>query len=73
VFIAMKGPNVEPEMEDGKAALFALGAKLQGIKEVSLPYQQGERSIIFAFKVSPTPGRFPRKTGDAQSHPITRN
>lgn len=72
IFIAMKGPQAEEEMDDGKAALFSMGAKLTGINKVSLPQGQGERSLVYATKLSPTPGRFPRRTGEPQRRPITR-
>ncbi len=72
IFVAMKGPGAEDELDDGKAAFFALGAKQREIKRITLPYEQGERLLVVADKLSPTPNRFPRKTGEPQRRPITR-
>lgn len=72
IFVAMKGPGVEDEMDDGKAAFFALGAKLREMRRIALPFEQGERVLVVADKLSPTPNRFPRKTGEPQRRPITR-
>lgn len=72
IFIAMKGPGAEDELDDGKAAFFALGAKLRETRRVTLPFEQGERVLVVADKLSPTPNRFPRKTGEPQRRPITR-
>lgn len=73
IFVAMKGPGSEGEMDDGKAAFFTLGAKLRETRRITLPFEQGERVLIVADKLSPTPNRFPRKTGEPQRRPITRN
>lgn len=72
IFVAMKGPGAEEEMEDGRAAFFALGAKLREMRRIALPFEQGERVLVVADKLSPTPNRFPRKTGEPQRRPITR-
>ena len=72
IFVAMKGPGAENEIDDGKAAFFALGAKLREMRRFTLPFGQGERVLVVADKLSPTPNRFPRKTGEPQSRPITR-
>ena len=72
IFVAMKGPGAEDEIDDGKAAFFALGAKLREMRRITLPLEQGERVLVVADKLSPTPNRFPRKTGEPQRRPITR-
>lgn len=73
LFVSMKGPGVETEMDDGKAAVFALGAKITCVEKLSLPYDQGERILVVATKTSPTPGRYPRKAGEPHKRPISRS
>nr|MBP7110978.1 16S rRNA (guanine(527)-N(7))-methyltransferase RsmG [Bacillota bacterium] len=71
-FVAMKGPGVDAELEDGKAAAFALGAKITSVQRLDLPFAMGERNLVVAIKNSPTPARFPRRAGEAARRPITR-
>ena len=72
-FVAMKGPGVDAELEDGEAAAFAMGAKIRSVLKLALPCGLGERNLVVAIKSSPTPARFPRRAGEAAKRPITRN
>lgn len=72
IFVAMKGPGVEAELDDGQAAAFILGGKITGAVKLVLPYEQGVRMLVTVGKLSPTPNRFPRKPGEANRRPITR-
>ncbi|HQJ25029.1 MAG TPA: 16S rRNA (guanine(527)-N(7))-methyltransferase RsmG [Bacillota bacterium] len=73
LFVAMKGPGADTEIDDGKAAAFALGAKITGVRKLTLPYDQGDRVLVVAEKTSPTPGRYPRKAGEPHKRPISRS
>lgn len=61
VFVALKGPNVEDELNNAKDAISKLGGKIVGKKNFDLPDNSGKRSIIIIEKVRNTPEQFPRQ------------
>lgn len=59
-FIAMKGPN--EDISEGENAVKILGGKISDIVEYSLPCGD-KRVIVFIKKVSATPTKYPRNSG----------
>lgn len=69
-FIAMKGPAVSLELDDGISAGKHLGAELTDDIELKLPFDGGTRRLLVFKKVSKTPSRYPRKAGTPQKLPL---
>jgi len=61
IFAAFKQFEVEEEIDDAKAMIGSLGAKIADIKEVKIPCSDIVRKIILIEKVKETPGQFPRR------------
>ena len=69
VFIALKGGEVEAELEEAKFAVKQLGGKIETVEKFSLPGGLG-RSIAVIRKVKPTPAKFPRPSGKIKKNPL---
>lgn len=69
-FIAMKGPRVEEELEQGARASALLGGGNPEILAVNLPGDLGERRLVSIRKERATPSRYPRKPGSARRDPL---
>ena len=61
IFVALKGPNVEEEINNAKTAILKLGGKIVGKRNFDLPDGSGKRSIIIVEKVKNTPSEYPRQ------------
>lgn len=60
IFIAMKGPNFETELENSINIIQKLSCKLKNIKKILLPDNFGTRYLIFIQKIKNTPKIYPR-------------
>lgn len=69
-FIAMKGPDAENEIADGRKAIQTLGGKIKNIHSFSLLLNGGERTIIEIEKIAPTPDKYPRSYGKIKAKPL---
>lgn len=69
-FIAMKGASVDAEVEGAKKALSVLGGSIREIVRFSLPEGFGERALVVVEKVGPTPGAYPRRSGQPAARPL---
>lgn len=69
-FIAMKGPDAENEIVDGRKAIQTLGGKIKNIHSFSLLLNGGERTIIEIEKIAPTPDKYPRSYGKIKAKPL---
>lgn len=69
IFIAMKGSNIE-EVDASKKALDLLGAKIEDVKELTLPFSDIKRNIIIVRKLRQTPTKYPRKAGKPSKEPL---
>ena len=70
LFVAMKGPNADEELDGAKNALKLLGGKVEKVHKFNLPCDEGERTIIVIKKVKPTPKQYPRISGKIKSQPL---
>jgi 16S rRNA (guanine527-N7)-methyltransferase len=50
--IAMKGPEVQSEIEEAKAGLCSLGFEIQSVQNYSLPMNKGNRCLVIISAVS---------------------
>ena len=67
VFIAMKGPGFEQEIEEAKGALKKLNAEIDYIYEDQLPESNENRSFIYIKKIKETPKKYPRLYGEIKN------
>ena len=70
-FVALKGPEARPEIDEARAALAVLGGTLAEVREVNLPFDAGARTLIAIEKSGPTPAAYPRRAGIPAKNPIT--
>ena len=68
--IAMKGLEIDEELENAKKAINVLGKKIEKVEKFNLIDTDNKRSIIIINKVKPTPKQFPRKAGKPSKEPI---
>lgn len=69
-FIPYKSGKIAEELEESKKAIFLLGGKVEEEVKFMLPDSDISRSLIKIKKVSPTPKKYPRKSGLATKEPI---
>lgn len=70
MFISMKGPEVEDEVQEAKKAIKVLGGEITEISKLEIPGTDIVHSLVMIKKVKPTPARYPRKAGKAKKEPI---
>lgn len=70
VFLALKGPLLDEEVDEAKKALQILGGKIDKIVEISIPYTELSHRILVIRKIKPTPKRYPRQAGKPRKEPI---
>lgn len=69
-FIAMKGANYLPELEEAKKALNILNGQLKGIELFDLPNDMGQRALIKITKTAPTNLLYPRHFSKIKKNPL---
>lgn len=70
IFVAMKGANVEQEVEMGKPSLELLQAQLTANYVCQLPIEKSKRHLVVITKMAPTPKKYPRKTAEWLKKPL---
>lgn len=70
LLIAMKGSEVQKELEESKKAISILGGSIKKVDHFLLPYDEMERHIILIEKVRQTSAQYPRKSGKPSKSPI---
>ncbi len=69
-FIAMKSQDYKEELEQAQSAISTLGAKVDEIKEYSLPGSDITHILIVIKKESETPANYPRRFAKIQKKPL---
>ncbi len=69
-FLAMKGSDISPELNEAKKAIKTLGGKTRKVETFALPADAGERNIVLIDKLEPTPKAYPRKAGIPAKKPL---
>lgn len=69
-FVAMKGPSVDEEINEGKKAVEILGGSIENIIEVDIEDTDLKHNLVIVKKVKVTPIAYPRKAGTASKKPI---
>ena len=70
LFLAMKGPGAEEELDEAKRAIAALGGKAEGIRIYDVPGTELEHNVIVIRKVRDTPNRYPRRWAQMKKQPL---
>lgn len=70
LFIAMKGPSAETELQEAGKAISILGGRLEDVEKLVLPFSDYERTIILIRKCRHTPAGYPRKSGKPTKSPL---
>lgn len=69
-FVALKGPSIEEELENGANAIKTLGGELKNIIEVEVEGTDLNHNIVEVLKVNKCPKTYPRKAGTINKKPI---
>ena len=70
LFLSMKGPKADKEIEDAKYAIELLGGIVKDRIAIKNPYIESQHEIIVIEKVAKTPKKYPRKAGKPSKNPI---
>lgn len=68
-FVALKGYEIEEELEEAKPAIKQLGGQIQEVRKYRLP-MENKRAIVIIEKISQTPTRFPRISAKIKKQPL---
>lgn len=69
-FIAMKGSEVQKELDEAGKAVSILGGRVKKVEHFMLPFDPMERHIILIEKIRQTPTQYPRKSGKPTKSPL---
>lgn len=69
-FIAMKGPDVQEEVDEAKNAIDTLGGELEDIQEIKIPGTDIVHSLVIIKKVRNTAKTYPRGGGNPRKNPL---
>ena len=70
VFLALKGPMLDEEIDEAKRALLVLGGQIEKMLEVEIPYTDLSHRILVIKKIKSTPKIYPRQAGMPRKEPI---
>lgn len=71
LFVSMKGPGAEEELESARRAVDILGGAVEKVEKFKLPLSGDERIIVIIKKERPTPSGYPRREGIPEKKPIS--
>lgn len=71
-FVAMKGANIDEEIEGAKPAFDILGGKLQDVIDIKLKLREEtiNHTLVLIKKIQPTLAKYPRKPPLATNKPL---
>lgn len=70
VFLAMKGPAADEELETAQEAIRLLGGEFLERREVLIPGTNLTHNILVIKKAAPTPGQYPRQGAKIATKPL---
>lgn len=68
--LAQKGRDAAAEAAGAAGAFKRLGGRLAEVRPVTVPGLEDERALVVLEKMSPTPGKYPRRPGEPRKKPI---
>ena len=69
VFAALKGYEIEAELEEAKPAIRLLGGKIQRVEQYTLAGEQ-KRSVVIIKKISQISTKYPRSSAKMSKNPL---
>lgn len=69
-FVALKGPSIDEELNNGSNAIKILGGKLKSIIGVSIEETDLKHNIVEIAKIKSCPKTYPRKAGTITKKPL---
>lgn len=69
-FVALKGPSIDEELQNGSNAIKILGGELKEIIKVSIEETDLQHNIVEVKKVNTCPKTYPRKAGTINKKPL---
>lgn len=69
-FVAMKGPDVQEEVDAAHRAITTMGGILSEVRTVEVGQLLERRTLVVVDKVSQTPTRYPRRPGVPAKRPL---
>lgn len=69
IFAALKGYEIEEELEEAKYAISQMGGKIEAVQKFKLP-GDNKRSIVIIRKFRQTPAKYPRITAKIKKSPL---
>jgi 16S rRNA (guanine527-N7)-methyltransferase len=69
-FLAMKGPTLSEELEEAARAILVLGGQVTEVREVVLPDDAGNRTLVRIDKVRACSSLYPRRAGTPSKSPL---
>lgn len=70
LFIAMKGPRSDEELDDANSAIKKLDLEVISVNEEELPVSKEKRTIIIFKKLKATNKKYPRRFGEIKAKPL---
>lgn len=70
MFVSMKGPDYEEELNAAKPAIKELGGKTEKCSSYVIPGTDITHSLIFIRKLRPSPAKYPRRWAQIKKTPI---
>lgn len=70
LFLAMKGPEPEEELEEAQMAIRTLGGTVRDVVRYTIPGTDVTHSIVAIEKTMPAPEKYPRRWAKMQKEPI---
>lgn len=68
--IALKGQNLEEELEQGQKAITILGGTLEEVIDTGVPFTDLNHKIAKIKKIKATASKYPRKAGEPNKSPL---
>lgn len=65
-FLAMKGPDCSPEVEQARPIVEALGGAVEEVCAYTIPHTQVAHRVVRIRKTAPTPAQYPRRWAKIQ-------
>ena len=70
LFLAMKGPEVEEELQEAKRAIALLGGRCERVAPYTIPGTDIVHTAVLIRKEKPTPARYPRRWAQIRKAPL---
>ena len=68
--LAMKGPNLDEELQAGEGAIRLLGGEVERVARLPIPGRDWDHRAAWVRKAAPTPEKYPRRAGMPEKKPL---